>query len=75
MKLISFVWILEKRELAKRSQVIQRTLPRPTEINMNILRPTTDTPLTDLQRVCIFLNSKIKLSFRILKLKITIELN
>lgn len=40
-----------KRELSRRSQVIQRELPRPADINMNILRPYMDTPLTDLQRV------------------------
>ncbi|KAK2585338.1 hypothetical protein KPH14_010019 [Odynerus spinipes] len=40
----------KKRELAKRSQVIQRELPRPVDVNMNILRPFMDTPLTDMQR-------------------------
>lgn len=45
------VSFLEKRELARRSQVIQRELPRPVDVNMNILRPYMDTPLTDLQRV------------------------
>ncbi|TGZ39011.1 Cell division cycle 5-related protein [Temnothorax longispinosus] len=40
----------KKRELARRSQVIQRELPRPADVNMNILRPYMDTPLTDLQR-------------------------
>ncbi|XP_050465844.1 cell division cycle 5-like protein [Cataglyphis hispanica] len=40
----------KKRELSRRSQVIQRDLPRPADINMNILRPYMDTPLTDLQR-------------------------
>ncbi|XP_043248665.1 cell division cycle 5-like protein [Colletes gigas] len=39
-----------KRELSRRSQVIQRDLPRPVDVNMNILRPFMDTPLTDLQR-------------------------
>lgn len=36
--------------MAKRSQVIQRGLPRPNEVNMNVLRPTTDASLTDVQR-------------------------
>lgn len=40
-----------KKELSRRSQVIQRDLPRPVDVNMNILRPFMDTPLTDLQRV------------------------
>ncbi|XP_076655110.1 cell division cycle 5-like protein [Halictus rubicundus] len=39
-----------KRELSRRSQVIQRDLPRPIDVNMNILRPFVDTSLTDLQR-------------------------
>ncbi|XP_078036598.1 cell division cycle protein 21 [Augochlora pura] len=39
-----------KKELARRSQVIQRDLPRPVDVNMNILRPFMDTSLTDLQR-------------------------
>lgn len=38
-------------ELARRSQVIQRDLPRPLDINTTILRPTSDMQgLTDLQR-------------------------
>ncbi|KAJ8674870.1 hypothetical protein QAD02_010656 [Eretmocerus hayati] len=41
---------LQKKELAKRSQVIQRTLPRPTEVNMNTLRPSSEVSLTDLQK-------------------------
>ncbi|KAG7212980.1 hypothetical protein KM043_002320 [Ampulex compressa] len=40
----------KKKDLARRSQVIQRELPRPVDVNMNILRPFMDTPLTDLQR-------------------------
>lgn len=40
---------LEQRELARRSQVIQRDMPRPIEVNLNILRPTSDS-LNDLQR-------------------------
>ncbi|KAI8129343.1 hypothetical protein FF38_06750 [Lucilia cuprina] len=40
-----------KRELEKRSQVIQRSLPRPTEVNTKILRPPTDKQnLTELQK-------------------------
>ncbi|XP_034484206.1 cell division cycle 5-like protein [Drosophila innubila] len=31
-----------KRDLAKRSQVIQRSLPRPTEVNTKILRPQSE---------------------------------
>lgn len=40
----------QKKELEKRSQVIQRNLPRPVEVNMNILRPMDTGSLTDLQR-------------------------
>lgn len=40
-----------KRELEKRSQVIQRALPRPTEVNTKILRPSSDKEnLTELQK-------------------------
>uniref|UniRef100_A0A1A9X0Y5 Myb_Cef domain-containing protein n=1 Tax=Glossina brevipalpis TaxID=37001 RepID=A0A1A9X0Y5_9MUSC len=42
--------IARKQELEKRSQVVQRTLPRPTEVNTKILRPLSDKPnLTELQ--------------------------
>ncbi|KAG1677882.1 Cell division cycle 5-like protein [Nymphon striatum] len=42
---------LRVKEMKTRSQVIQRNLPRPSEINASILRPAnTDPPLTDLQR-------------------------
>lgn len=41
----------EIAEMARRSQVIQKNLPRPIEINTTILRPPTDMiGLTDLQR-------------------------
>lgn len=37
--------------MAKRSQVIQRNLPRPIDLNLNILRPSSDMlSLTDLQK-------------------------
>lgn len=43
--------LFNKAELARRSQVIQKDLPRPFEINTTILRPLTDMiGLTDLQR-------------------------
>ncbi|XP_072391983.1 cell division cycle 5-like protein [Diabrotica undecimpunctata] len=39
------------RELALRSQVIQRDLPRPQEVNMTVLRPSHESySLSDLQR-------------------------
>lgn len=42
---------IEKLELSRRSQVIQRNLPRPLEANMLILRPSADCAgLTDLQQ-------------------------
>lgn len=40
----------KKRELERRSQVIQRDLPRPLEVNINVLRTSMDAPLTDFQR-------------------------
>lgn len=45
--------LAEKRaeEMRQRSQVMQRSLPRPTEINMAILRPKDmDTSMTDQQK-------------------------
>ncbi|XP_052866087.1 cell division cycle 5-like protein [Anopheles cruzii] len=42
---------LEAKELSLRSQVIQRELPRPLEINNTVLRPTNEMHgLTDLQK-------------------------
>lgn len=38
-------------ELASRSQVIQRELPRPVDVNMSVLRPPNESySLTDLQK-------------------------
>nr|CAG4640684.1 EOG090X02CC [Eulimnadia texana] len=37
-------------ELRRRSQAMQRDLPRPVEINQSVLRPATDGAITDLQR-------------------------
>lgn len=37
-------------ELARRSQVVQKDLPRPLEINSTILRPPNETDLTEMQR-------------------------
>jgi pre-mRNA-splicing factor CDC5/CEF1 len=43
-------------ELKLRSQVVQRSLPRPSDINTNIMRPSgpNDQPLTELQKVFMF---------------------
>lgn len=42
---------IREAELARRSQVIQRELPRPLDINTTILRPSSDMQgLTDLQK-------------------------
>jgi len=39
------------KELATRSQVIQREFPRPQEVNLSVLRPTNESySLTELQR-------------------------
>lgn len=49
--------ITGKLELKLRSQVIQRFLPRPPDTNI-VLRPlNSEPPLTDLQRVIIYLIS------------------
>jgi pre-mRNA-splicing factor CDC5/CEF1 len=40
-----------EKELRKRSQAVQRDLPRPTDMNDSVLRPlNSDPPLTDLQK-------------------------
>ena len=42
------------REMKLRSQVVQRDLPRPTEVNNAVMRPTpgpNDPPLSLLQKV------------------------
>lgn len=39
-----------EKELRRRSQVIQRGLPRPPDINIVLRPPNTDPPLTDLQK-------------------------
>ncbi|KAL5291785.1 CDC5L family protein [Megaselia abdita] len=50
-KKIADIELARKKELEKRSQTIQRTLPRPTEVNTKILRPPTEKQnLTDLQK-------------------------
>lgn len=42
---------LRENELKRRSQAVQRDLPRPTEVNHTVLRPlNSDPPLTDLQK-------------------------
>ncbi|CAG5131481.1 unnamed protein product, partial [Candidula unifasciata] len=48
-------WEKEQKRLAElkqRSQVIQRDLPRPSDVNTNIMRPSgpNDPPLTELQK-------------------------
>ncbi|KZC15188.1 Cell division cycle 5-like protein [Dufourea novaeangliae] len=48
--IVILLYVIGKKELSRRSQVIQRDLPRPVDVNMNTLRPFMDTPLTDLQR-------------------------
>lgn len=38
--------------MKKRSQAVQRNLPRPMDVNHAVLRPPNlDTPLTELQKV------------------------
>ena len=41
-----------ERELRERSQTLQRGLPRATEVNASVLRPTNvEPPLSELQKV------------------------
>lgn len=43
--------IRQAKELALRSQVMQRSLPRPQDVNMSVLRPPSEShSLTDLQK-------------------------
>lgn len=41
---------VQAAELARRSQVVQKDLPRPLEINTTILRPPNESDLTDMQK-------------------------
>lgn len=49
----------KEQEMKLRSQVVQRNLPRPPDVNIVLRPPNTDPPLTDLQKVIIifFCNS------------------
>lgn len=48
-KNLSFV---EEEHFKRQTQVVQRNLPRPNDINLTILRPTNAKgPITDLQKV------------------------
>jgi pre-mRNA-splicing factor CDC5/CEF1 len=37
-------------ERRRQSQAVQRRLPRPSELNKSVIRPTTEQPLSDLQK-------------------------
>ena len=42
----------ELRELKRRSQAVQREMPRPSDVNATVLRPANvEPPLTGLQQV------------------------
>ena len=42
----------ERRELKRRSQAVQREMPRPSDVNATVLRPANvEPPLTGLQQV------------------------
>ena len=47
------VFLVDEEEMKRRSQSVQRSLPRPLEVNMFVLRPVNmqDPPLTELQKV------------------------
>lgn len=40
----------KEKEMKSRSQVVQRNLPRPPDVNIVLRPPNTDPPLTDLQK-------------------------
>ena len=50
-------YIVGEKELKKRSQAVQRELPRPYDVNMSVLRPmgANDPQLNELQKVRRFL--------------------
>ena len=53
MEKLSFV---EEEHFKRQTQVVQRSLPRPNDINLTILRPANaEGPMTDLQKVDRFL--------------------
>ncbi|CAF4847732.1 unnamed protein product, partial [Rotaria magnacalcarata] len=42
---------LEQEHFKRQTQVVQRNLPRPNDINLTILRPANaEGPMTDLQK-------------------------
>lgn len=47
--------VLGQKELRMRSQAVQREMPRPTDVNSNILRVVgpSDPALNELQKVCL----------------------
>jgi len=48
---LRFFWA-ELREIRRRSQAVQRNMPRPSDANAAVLRPANvDPPLTGLQQV------------------------
>lgn len=49
-----FLLYLEQEHFKRQTQVVQRNLPRPNDINFTILRPANaEGPMTDLQKVII----------------------
>ena len=55
---LSFV---EEEHFKRQTQVVQRNLPRPNDVNLTILRPANaEGPITDLQKVnFVFCPSKL----------------
>ena len=46
------VFFVEEKERRRRSQAVQRLLPRPSDVNPTVLRPANvEQPLTALQKV------------------------
>jgi hypothetical protein len=54
--LIFFSFLVEEEHFKRQTQVVQRNLPRPNDINLTILRPANaEGPMNDLQKVKILL--------------------
>jgi hypothetical protein len=50
--LLFFHSLIEEEHFKRQTQVVQRNLPRPNDVNLTILRPANaEGPINDLQKV------------------------
>jgi len=51
-----FLFFVEEEHFKRQTQVVQRNLPRPNDINLAILRPANaEGPMSDFQKVKLLL--------------------